>query len=274
MPYIGKSPEFGVRSRFIFAATSSQTSFSGSDANGITLKYVDTAYLDVFQNGVLLKAGTDYTATTGTSVVLTTGASTDDVVSMLVYDVFNVADTVSASSGGSFSGAVAVTGTLTGTTVKGTTSLQSPLIEFTDGDDAIAIADAGIITIKNASSVITSEGGAVTTNITQGLAKCWCCLNGSSTAAIRDSFNTASITDNATGDYTVTATNAMSNINYAKASHSGTSAGSDGNVPVVGGRRGQTQTTTAVRLATNFNADGTSLSDLTEVNIVYLGDLA
>ena len=49
MPYIGKSPEFGVRSRFIFAATVGQTTFSGSDANGITLKYVDTAYLDVFQ---------------------------------------------------------------------------------------------------------------------------------------------------------------------------------------------------------------------------------
>ena len=106
MPYIGKSPEFGVRSRFIFAATAGQTTFSGSDANGITLKYVDTAYLDVFQNGVLLKAATDYTATTGTSVVLTTGASADDVVSMLVYDVFSVGDTVSAANGGSFGGAV------------------------------------------------------------------------------------------------------------------------------------------------------------------------
>tara|TARA_R110000796_G_scaffold244870_1_gene368247 strand:+ start:289 stop:690 length:402 start_codon:yes stop_codon:yes gene_type:complete len=120
-----------------------------------------------------------------------------------------------------------------------------------------------------------STAGTVDTQyVVNGSAKLWCCLNGTSTAAIRDSFNTASITDNATGDYTVTATNAMSNINYSKASHSGSSGGSDGNVPIIGGRRGQTQTTTAVRLATNFNADGTNLSDLDDVNVVYHGDLA
>ena len=33
MPYIGKSPEFGVRNRFVYQATASQTSFSGSDAD-------------------------------------------------------------------------------------------------------------------------------------------------------------------------------------------------------------------------------------------------
>ena len=112
MPYIGKSPEFGIRSRFIFDATASQTSFSGSDVNGITLTYTDTAYMDVFQNGVLLKAATDYTATTGTSVVLETGASVNDVVSMIIYDIFTVGDTVSAGSGGNFGGNVGMGGTL------------------------------------------------------------------------------------------------------------------------------------------------------------------
>ena len=131
MPYIGKSPEFGVRSRFIFAATAGQTTFSGSDANGITLKYVDTAYLDVFQNGVLLKAATDYTATTGTSVVLTTGASADDVVSMLVYDVFTVGDTVSAANGGSFGGNMQMGGTLG---VTGAATLSSTLAVTDDAN--------------------------------------------------------------------------------------------------------------------------------------------
>ena len=46
----------------------------------------------MYQNGVLLKTGTDYTATSGTSVVLTTGASVSDVVEMIVYDVFASAD--------------------------------------------------------------------------------------------------------------------------------------------------------------------------------------
>ena len=93
MPYIGKSPHFGVRSRYVYQASASQTSFSGSDSNSLTLSYNDSLYMDVYQNGVLLKAGTDYTATTGTTVVLETGASTSDVVEMVVYDVFSVNNT-------------------------------------------------------------------------------------------------------------------------------------------------------------------------------------
>ena len=97
MPYIGKSPQNGVRNRFVYQATSGQTSFSGSDADSKVLTYQDGLYLDVFQNGVLLKPGTDYTATTGTTVVLVTGASLNDVVEMVAYDVFSVANSYTQS---------------------------------------------------------------------------------------------------------------------------------------------------------------------------------
>ena len=93
MSYIGKSPQNGVRNRFVYQATSGQTTFTGSDADSKVLTYADSLYLDVYQNGVLLKPTTDYTATTGTSVVLTTGASLNDVVEMVAYDVFGVANT-------------------------------------------------------------------------------------------------------------------------------------------------------------------------------------
>tara|TARA_A200000159_G_scaffold133820_1_gene132060 strand:- start:697 stop:1158 length:462 start_codon:yes stop_codon:yes gene_type:complete len=92
MPYIGKSPQNGVRNRFVYQATSGQTSFSGSDQDAKVLTYQDSLYMDVFQNGVLLKPSSDYTATTGTSVVLVTGASLNDVVEMVAYDVFSVAN--------------------------------------------------------------------------------------------------------------------------------------------------------------------------------------
>ena len=92
MAYIGRSPNQGVRSRYVYQASTSQTSFSGSDSNSLTLDYSDSLYMDVYQNGVLLKAGTDYTATTGTSVVLVQAASLNDVVEMIVYDTFTVAD--------------------------------------------------------------------------------------------------------------------------------------------------------------------------------------
>ena len=104
MAYIGTSPSNGVRRRFVYEATSGQTSFSGNDESGITLTYVDSLYLDVYQNGVKLKAGDDYTATTGTTVVLAVGATADDVVEMVSFDVFSVNDSVSASAGGSFAG--------------------------------------------------------------------------------------------------------------------------------------------------------------------------
>ena len=93
MAYIGKSPTNGVRSRFVYQATASQTTFSGSDSNSLTLSYTDSLYMDVYQNGVLLKAGTDYTATSGTSVVLGTGATLNDIIEMVVYDVFSVQET-------------------------------------------------------------------------------------------------------------------------------------------------------------------------------------
>jgi hypothetical protein len=95
MPYIGKSPNFGVRNRFVYQATEGQTSFSGSDSDSKSLSYTDTLYMDVYQNGVLLKPVSDYAATTGTSVVLVTGASLNDVVEMVVYDVFAVGNAYS-----------------------------------------------------------------------------------------------------------------------------------------------------------------------------------
>ena len=97
MPYIGKAPQQGIRNRFIYQATAGQTTFSGSDANSLTLSYPDGEYVDVYQNGILLKPATDYTSTTGTTVVLVTGASVNDVVEIVVYDAFSIANSYTKS---------------------------------------------------------------------------------------------------------------------------------------------------------------------------------
>tara|TARA_R100000773_G_scaffold9195_1_gene8720 strand:- start:695 stop:1084 length:390 start_codon:yes stop_codon:yes gene_type:complete len=65
------------------------------------------------------------------------------------------------------------------------------------------------------SIVVTGEGNSTTTNLQQGLAKAWCSVNHDSTTTFYDSFNFASVTDNGTGDYTVTFTNAMSGTRYS-----------------------------------------------------------
>ena len=105
MPYIGTSPSNSVRRVHTYTATASQTTFTGASSEGVTLSYADTNYIDVFQNGVLLGSA-DYTSTSGTSVVLAQGASADDLIVIVVYDVFSVADTVSKTNGGSFDSAV------------------------------------------------------------------------------------------------------------------------------------------------------------------------
>ena len=73
-----------VYKEYVYTATSNQTSFSGSDDNSQTLSYV-VGYLQVFLNGVLLENGTDYTATTGNSVVLVNGAATSDILQISTF---------------------------------------------------------------------------------------------------------------------------------------------------------------------------------------------
>ena len=80
---ISKSGSSAHRTLFKYTATSGQTTFSGSDANGNTLAY-STGNFDVFLNGVLLDA-TDFTASNGTSVVLASAAAADDILSVLAY---------------------------------------------------------------------------------------------------------------------------------------------------------------------------------------------
>ena len=111
MAYIGVSPSNGIRRVFTYTATANQTSFSGVGAENITLSYKDANYVDVYQNGVKLASG-DYTATSGTAIVLGTGATVNDMVVIVVFDVFSAADTVSKADGGTFDGNVTMAGTL------------------------------------------------------------------------------------------------------------------------------------------------------------------
>ena len=104
MAYIGTSPQSGVRRRYLYTATAGQTSFSGNDSNGISLVYVDSEYLDVYQNGVKLKTVSDYASTTGTTVVLVSAAALNDIVEIIAHDIVGIADTVSAVNGGNFGG--------------------------------------------------------------------------------------------------------------------------------------------------------------------------
>lgn len=79
MSYIGNTP--GVSSQRIvdsFIATSNQTTFTTT--SGYT-----PGYVDVYLNGVKLVASDDFTASTGSTIVLATGASAGDSVEIVAY---------------------------------------------------------------------------------------------------------------------------------------------------------------------------------------------
>jgi|9_EtaG_2_1085328.scaffolds.fasta_scaffold31549_4 hypothetical protein len=77
------------------------------------------------------------------------------------------------------------------------------------------------------SILVTGEGNSTTTNLQQGLAKHWANFNGTSTPAIRDSFNASSITDVGTGLYHLLYSNNMGNTNNAPIGVSNNYATSD-----------------------------------------------
>ena len=137
MPYIGKGGNngFGIRERYRYSASGSQTAFSGSDLDSKTLQFDSGSLLDVYLNGVLLDTA-DYNTSTANTITLTSGASASDEVMIVVYDVFSLSDAM-PKTGGTFSG------TLSGVDVNGT-----ELILDEDADSSIHSSTDDQIDIK------------------------------------------------------------------------------------------------------------------------------
>ena len=96
-----------TRTEFVFTATDGQTTFSTDDSS-TSLAYV-VGKIDVFLNGVRL-APADFTATNGTSIVLASGANTSDVMLVVAYGTFQVADLSAALTSALDLGANKLTG--------------------------------------------------------------------------------------------------------------------------------------------------------------------
>ena len=110
-----------------------------------------------------------------------------------------------------------VSGTCTAGTFSGS---GASLTSIPAGNLTGTVADARISTLtssKLTGALPALDGSALTG--TQ-FAKSWINFDGTGTIAIRDSFNVSSITDDATGKYTVSFTTAMPNSNYCVISSS------------------------------------------------------
>jgi len=78
--------------KYSYTATASQTTFTASYTQG---------YVNVYLNGVLLLDSTEYTATNGTSIVLTTGATAGDSVVIEAFSTYSSGSALPSQTGNS-----------------------------------------------------------------------------------------------------------------------------------------------------------------------------
>ena len=74
----------GTAERTVHTATAGQTTFSATYIAG---------FVDVYHNGMKLQQAADFTATSGTAIVLTTASTVGDIIDIVGYGVFTVANT-------------------------------------------------------------------------------------------------------------------------------------------------------------------------------------
>lgn len=114
-----------------------------------------------------------------------------------------------------------------------------------------------------------STAGSVTTNyVVSGSARAWILFDGTGTIAISDSFGVSSITDDGTGQYTITVTSAFSTSDYCvPESMAGTSA--------VSCTYNNYTTNTSTAYKCNLRrVETTANHDAKRVNEAFFGDLA
>ena len=197
MGYLGKQITItGTQNskRLSVLATDGQTTFTVS--NGYTV-----GQLDVYRNGVKLSRSRDFTASDGTSVVLISAASANDIVEFVVFENFDVANAITTGGDQTISGALTVEGDFTagtaltvtnGGVTAGILTAQSfhgdgsglTGVGATDDVSTSSLVVAGISTLQNVTA------GVATANQFSG--------NISGTAATFTTFN-GNVTGNATG---------------------------------------------------------------------------
>jgi hypothetical protein len=82
--------------RFRFTAAGGETSESGVDDNGLTLAYIPGKE-QVYLNGVLLSRTSDYVATNGTSIASLAALTAGDILEVITFTAFELADSIARS---------------------------------------------------------------------------------------------------------------------------------------------------------------------------------
>ena len=136
------------------------------------------------------------------------------------------------------------------------------------------------MSVIKANNITNVSGGIPTVKSQQLIPTAWVNFNGTNTVAIRDSENVSSITDNGSGDYSITWATAMSNGNYAVShmvNRSNDSArGGQWCTYAVTQSAGNEPTTTALRINTGYHSksSGGGIEDQQYITLTVMGGQA
>jgi len=145
-----------------YVATAGQTTFTGADANALTLSYIAGGII-VALNGVILRPGDDYTASNGTSVVLSVAASLNDELKVCAFSSFNVANTYTQAQSDSRYAQVAANNTFT-------KAQRGSITVLTDGatitpdfslNNHYEVTLGGNRTLANPTNVVAGQSGVI-----------------------------------------------------------------------------------------------------------------
>ena len=217
-----------------FTATASQTTFS--------VPSYTVGYVDVYRNGVMLGSA-DYTATSGTTIVLASGATAGDLVEVISFYVSSVLNAIPGTAGS-----------------VGTTYLANASVT----NDKLSLA-------ANASNIMTALNASGSAPIYA--ARAWVNFNGTGTPAISASGNVSSITDDGIGKFRLNLITALPDVNFSIAgSASLRDVSDDGNSGVVAIRRLSSVaiTTSIIPIQTTYYGTNGTLGDFPFTSVMII----
>ena len=154
------------------------------------------------------------------------------------------------------------------TVILDTITGKSTATTITIGSTPVVSASANSMTIRGE--------GSNQTSIQQGLCKAWSCWQGDQFTTILDSFNSSGGTDNGVGDYTLTITTDMANVNYSQVDTHAESA----SVAISSSNQNSSRTkaTGSCHFASSYMAGSgggnNTRYDAPRINVLLMGDLA
>ena len=154
------------------------------------------------------------------------------------------------------------------TVVLDTITGKSTATTITIGSTPVVSASANSMTIRGE--------GSNQTSIQQGLCKAWACWQGDQFTTVLDSFNSSGGTDNGAGDYTLTITTDMANVNYSQVDTHGEAVSNA--MSTSNQNTARTKATGSCHFAVSFmsgsGGGNNTRTDAPRINVLLMGDLA